>query len=118
MHREGFEPTVPVFEWVKIVHALDRGGTVIGLQFLLLLTIPKKTPSNLFTKISATANRGASCSWHSLGVTFGRLQVRFVVDEMTMGQIFLNFFEILPSSHHSSAAPYLSITVPCGVRQP
>jgi hypothetical protein len=26
----GFEPTIPVFEWAKIVPALDRAATVIG----------------------------------------------------------------------------------------
>jgi hypothetical protein len=26
----GFEPTIPVFERAKIVHALDRAATVIG----------------------------------------------------------------------------------------
>jgi hypothetical protein len=26
----GFEPKIPVFEWAKIVHALDRAATVIG----------------------------------------------------------------------------------------
>jgi hypothetical protein len=30
----GFESTIPVFEWAKKVHALDRSGTVIGLRFL------------------------------------------------------------------------------------
>jgi hypothetical protein len=26
----GFEPTIPVFEWAKTVHALDRTAIVIG----------------------------------------------------------------------------------------
>jgi hypothetical protein len=30
MPREGFEPTIPAFERVKTVHALDRAATVIG----------------------------------------------------------------------------------------
>jgi hypothetical protein len=30
MPQVGFEPTIPVFEWVKTVHALDRAATVIG----------------------------------------------------------------------------------------
>jgi hypothetical protein len=29
MPRVGFEPTIPMFEPVKTVHALDRAGTVI-----------------------------------------------------------------------------------------
>jgi hypothetical protein len=28
----GIEPTIPVFEWAKTVHALDRAVTVIGLS--------------------------------------------------------------------------------------
>jgi hypothetical protein len=30
-HQVGFEPTIPVFEWAKTVHALDSAATVIGL---------------------------------------------------------------------------------------
>jgi hypothetical protein len=30
MHQVGFEPTTPVFERVKTVHALDCTATVIG----------------------------------------------------------------------------------------
>jgi hypothetical protein len=30
MPRVGFEPTIPVFERAKTVHALDRASTVIG----------------------------------------------------------------------------------------
>jgi hypothetical protein len=30
MPQVGFEPTIPVFEWAKTVHALDRAATVIG----------------------------------------------------------------------------------------
>jgi hypothetical protein len=31
MPRMGFEPTIPVFEREKTVHALDRAAIVIGL---------------------------------------------------------------------------------------
>jgi hypothetical protein len=31
MPRVEFEPTIPVFEWTKTVHALDRAATVIGI---------------------------------------------------------------------------------------
>jgi hypothetical protein len=34
MPQVGLEPTIPVFEQEKIVHALDRAKTVIGPQFL------------------------------------------------------------------------------------
>jgi hypothetical protein len=30
MPRVGFEPTTPVFEWVKMVHASDHAASVIG----------------------------------------------------------------------------------------
>jgi hypothetical protein len=30
MSQMGFKPTIPVFEWAKTVHALDRAATVIG----------------------------------------------------------------------------------------
>jgi hypothetical protein len=33
MPRVGFEPTIPVFERAKTVHALDRAATVIGNAF-------------------------------------------------------------------------------------
>jgi hypothetical protein len=31
MRRVGFEPTVPVFERAKTIHALDRAVTLIGV---------------------------------------------------------------------------------------
>jgi hypothetical protein len=36
MPRFGFEPTIPVFERAKTVHALDRAATAIGTIVLLL----------------------------------------------------------------------------------
>jgi hypothetical protein len=41
MPKMGFEPTVPVFERVKTVHASDRAATVIGkvdVQIHIFLT--------------------------------------------------------------------------------
>jgi hypothetical protein len=35
MPREGFEPTIPAFEWAKTVHALDRATTVFGKSAIL-----------------------------------------------------------------------------------
>jgi hypothetical protein len=32
MPRVGFEPTIPMFELARTVHALDRAATVIGLE--------------------------------------------------------------------------------------
>jgi hypothetical protein len=36
MPRERFEPTTPVFEWAKIVHALDRTNTVNGSRIMYM----------------------------------------------------------------------------------
>jgi hypothetical protein len=33
MPRVGLEPTIPVFERAKTVHALDRAAIVIGIKF-------------------------------------------------------------------------------------
>jgi hypothetical protein len=33
MPRLGFEPTIPVLERAKTVHALDRAATVIGSSY-------------------------------------------------------------------------------------
>jgi hypothetical protein len=41
MHHVGFEPTIPVFERAKMVHALDRAVTVIG-----------QVPTSVLTNIS------------------------------------------------------------------
>jgi hypothetical protein len=35
MPRVVFEPTIPGFERVKTVHALDRAATVIGKSFIV-----------------------------------------------------------------------------------
>jgi hypothetical protein len=31
----GFEPTIPAFERVEILHALDRAATVIGKYYVI-----------------------------------------------------------------------------------
>jgi hypothetical protein len=33
MPRVGFDPTIPAFEQVKTVHAVDRAATVIGTRW-------------------------------------------------------------------------------------
>jgi hypothetical protein len=33
----GLEPTIPVFEQAKTIHALDRAATVIGLVYVILI---------------------------------------------------------------------------------
>jgi hypothetical protein len=38
MPRVGFEPTIPVFERAKTVHAVDCAATVIGFQSSLVVT--------------------------------------------------------------------------------
>jgi hypothetical protein len=34
MPQVGFEPTIPVFEWGKTVHASDRAATVIDKNII------------------------------------------------------------------------------------
>jgi hypothetical protein len=34
MPQMGFNPTIPVFEWAKTVHVLDRAASVIGVIYL------------------------------------------------------------------------------------
>jgi hypothetical protein len=46
MPRVGFEPTIPVFEGAKMVHALDRAATVLGFQMGLHGPIMKYFTSN------------------------------------------------------------------------
>jgi hypothetical protein len=41
MPRVGFEPTVPVFEREKTVHALERAATINSLLGILVVQIPK-----------------------------------------------------------------------------
>jgi hypothetical protein len=36
MPQVGFEPMITVFEWAKMVHALDQAATVISLPFNIL----------------------------------------------------------------------------------
>jgi hypothetical protein len=43
MPRVGFEPTIPVFERTKIIHALDRATTVIGHKRSISLIKLSKT---------------------------------------------------------------------------
>jgi hypothetical protein len=47
MPRGGFEPTIPVFEWAKTVHALDRAATVTGIVCVLhnRCSIGKRLPA-------------------------------------------------------------------------
>jgi hypothetical protein len=43
MFQVGFEPTTPVFEWAKPVHALDRGPSVVGPSMSAKLTVEPST---------------------------------------------------------------------------
>jgi hypothetical protein len=36
MPRVGIEPTIPAFEQMKTVHALDRAATVIGRNYIAI----------------------------------------------------------------------------------
>jgi hypothetical protein len=39
MSRVGFEPMIPVFEWAKTVHGLERAATVVGQKKFSYLQI-------------------------------------------------------------------------------
>jgi hypothetical protein len=45
MHEVGFEPTIPVFERAKTVHALDRAANVIG-RLLSCAAKTRRPPQN------------------------------------------------------------------------
>jgi hypothetical protein len=45
-----FEPTIPAFEWAKIVHALDRAATVIGI-FVQEWKLKKMTNSDILRNV-------------------------------------------------------------------
>jgi hypothetical protein len=50
MPQVGFEPTIPVFERAKTVHALDRAATVIGaLVSPFIKSIDLSTSNSVFT---------------------------------------------------------------------
>jgi hypothetical protein len=38
----GFEPTIPVFERAKTIHALDRAATVIGAMWISAAEMSKR----------------------------------------------------------------------------
>jgi hypothetical protein len=44
MPRVGFEPTIPVFERAKTVHASDRAPTVVGKELPTARGVPKRSP--------------------------------------------------------------------------
>jgi hypothetical protein len=52
MSLVGFEPTTPVFERAKTVHALDRAATVIGfcIHYTLLKFVQSQDHSLQFRK--------------------------------------------------------------------
>jgi hypothetical protein len=51
MPQVEFEPTIPVFERTKTVHALDRGAAVIGCLFNYFVQIMHKLSYNTVSKI-------------------------------------------------------------------
>jgi hypothetical protein len=55
----GFEPTIPVFERAKTVHALDRAATVIG-HWSTAALILSTFNSDLFTRILHFLNTSLS----------------------------------------------------------
>jgi hypothetical protein len=69
MPRVGFEPTTPVFERTKTVHAADRTATVIGLEIFrllkILITLPVTTAE--LERCFSTLNRIKSFLENTMG---------------------------------------------------
>jgi hypothetical protein len=73
MPQVGFEPMIPVFEWAKMVHALDCIATVIGsnitfktLQILLSILLGWNIVyfgrhSQMFWRITLPPSSGSKC---------------------------------------------------------
>jgi hypothetical protein len=80
MPRVGFEPTIPVFEGAKTVHALDRAVTVFGISEY---TYSKFIPVNFADLISIDFQY--TCCRHN--PTFGNVRNR-VSDYWTSGYQF------------------------------
>jgi hypothetical protein len=67
MSQVGFEPTIPVFERVKTVHALDRAATAIGYGLLSSITVPAITISpcvncRAINPFTFSVDHGPKCS--------------------------------------------------------
>jgi hypothetical protein len=60
MPRIGFEPTIPVFEWAKTVHAVDREATVIGFFVIKYFLI-----QHFKLKLITCKYLFPLCSWRS-----------------------------------------------------
>jgi hypothetical protein len=58
MPRVGFEPTIPMFERAKTVHALDRAVTVIGSQYYTARHIKLKNNFINFLRKQLIAQQG------------------------------------------------------------
>jgi hypothetical protein len=66
MPKVDFEPTIPVFERAKTVHALDRAATVIGL-FSVYFTYIKKKIRNQLTRSPCYASVSPNVARKRLG---------------------------------------------------
>jgi hypothetical protein len=77
--RVGFEPTTPVFERTKTVHALDRADTVIGSTAVVCLhlfeeNVASEAVSHKFASYSEAVKlkcqSGDRLSWHRFVMVF------------------------------------------------
>jgi hypothetical protein len=62
MNQVGFEPTIPVFEWAKTVHALDRVATAIGITILYQYKIFSLVIKELLILTETLASQPSSLS--------------------------------------------------------
>jgi hypothetical protein len=74
MPQVRFEPTIPVFERAKAVHALDRAATVIGLSSFYLL--PEMYFQTAFMNISDILNLKGKYSVFSWPMPWAHLPLR------------------------------------------
>jgi hypothetical protein len=65
MHRVGIEPTIPVFERAKTVHALDRAATVIGLCTPRTHIFGESSRNPLLTHETSASHSGTSFHIHA-----------------------------------------------------
>jgi hypothetical protein len=79
----GFEPTIPVFERAKTVHACDRNAYVLVLSENWLLCLLPAFTQFLCSAFSSTMKLEATCS-SEMSVDFQRTTRRYIAEDRTL----------------------------------
>jgi hypothetical protein len=87
MPQVGFEPTVPVFERAKTVHALDHAATVLGSYYRLQELIGDLS-SFAFWKYPIRISAWALSWFFSLGVVIPCRKNRYSTSDVATPQLF------------------------------